>query len=88
MNTHYVLTRCTALVIGGALIAGSANAVGQALRGLCADPLRVYGVPACAVIVSVMLLGGARAHVHGSRREPRRPHRRRTYGKSRTEDRG
>jgi len=26
MNTRYVLTLCTALVIGGALIAGSANA--------------------------------------------------------------
>ena len=30
MNTRYVLTLCTALVIGGALIAGSAHAVGQA----------------------------------------------------------
>lgn len=30
MNTRYVLTLCTALVIGGALIAGSANAVGKA----------------------------------------------------------
>ena len=30
MNTGYVLTLCTALVIGGALIAGSANAVGKA----------------------------------------------------------
>jgi hyperosmotically inducible protein len=30
MNTHYVLTLCTALVIGGALIAGSGHAVGQA----------------------------------------------------------
>ena len=43
MNTRYVLTLCTALIIGGALITGSAYAVGQALRGLCADPLRVYG---------------------------------------------
>ncbi|TLY26149.1 MAG: BON domain-containing protein [Nitrospirae bacterium] len=30
MNTRYVLTLCTALVIGGALITGSANAVGKA----------------------------------------------------------
>ena len=30
MNTRYVLTLCTALVFGGALIAGSAHAVGQA----------------------------------------------------------
>ena len=30
MNTRYVLTLCTALVIGGALIAGSGHAVGQA----------------------------------------------------------
>ena len=30
MNTRYVLTLCTALVIGGALITGSANALGQA----------------------------------------------------------
>ncbi len=30
MNTRYILTLCTALVIGGALIAGSANAVGKA----------------------------------------------------------
>jgi hyperosmotically inducible periplasmic protein len=30
MNTRYVLTLCTALVIGGALITGSAHAVGQA----------------------------------------------------------
>jgi len=30
MNTHYVLTLCTALVIGGALIAGSAHAVSNA----------------------------------------------------------
>jgi hyperosmotically inducible protein len=30
MNTRYVLTLCTALVIGGALIAGSANALGTA----------------------------------------------------------
>jgi hyperosmotically inducible protein len=30
MNTRYVLTLCTALVIGGALITGSANALGKA----------------------------------------------------------
>ena len=30
MNTRYVLTLCTALVLGGALIAGSANALGKA----------------------------------------------------------
>ena len=30
MNTRYVLTLCTVLVIGGALITGSAHAVGQA----------------------------------------------------------
>lgn len=30
MTTRYVLTLCTALVIGGALITGSANAVGKA----------------------------------------------------------
>ncbi len=30
MNTRYVLTVCTALVIGGALITGSANALGKA----------------------------------------------------------
>ena len=30
MTTRYLLTLCTALVIGGALIAGSANAVGKA----------------------------------------------------------
>jgi hyperosmotically inducible protein len=30
MNTRYVLTLCTALVFGGALITGSAHAVGQA----------------------------------------------------------
>ncbi len=30
MNTRYVLTLCTALVIGGALITGSAHAAGQA----------------------------------------------------------
>jgi len=30
MTTRYALTLCTALVIGGALIAGSANAVGKA----------------------------------------------------------
>jgi hyperosmotically inducible protein len=30
MNTRYVLTLCTALVIGGALIAGSANALSKA----------------------------------------------------------
>ena len=29
MNTRYVLTLCTALVIGGALITGSANALGK-----------------------------------------------------------
>jgi len=32
MTTRYVLTLCTALVIGGALITGSANAVGKADR--------------------------------------------------------
>ena len=30
MNTRYVLTLCTALLIGGALIAGSAHALGKA----------------------------------------------------------
>ena len=30
MTTRYILTLCTALVIGGALITGSANAVGKA----------------------------------------------------------
>ena len=30
MNTRYVLTLCTALVIGGALVTGSANALGKA----------------------------------------------------------
>jgi hyperosmotically inducible protein len=30
MKTRYVLTLCTALVVGGALIAGSANALGKA----------------------------------------------------------
>ena len=30
MNTRYVLTLCTALVVGGALITGSANALGKA----------------------------------------------------------
>ena len=30
MNTRYVLTLCTAVVIGGALIAGSAQAVSKA----------------------------------------------------------
>ena len=30
MTTRYVLTLCTALVVGGALIAGSANALGKA----------------------------------------------------------
>ncbi|MDQ6734845.1 MAG: BON domain-containing protein [Nitrospirota bacterium] len=30
MNTRYVLTLCTALVVGGALIAGSAQALGKA----------------------------------------------------------
>ena len=30
MNTRYVLTLCTALVIGGALLTGSANALGKA----------------------------------------------------------
>ena len=30
MNTRYILTLCTALVIGGALITGSANAVSKA----------------------------------------------------------
>ncbi len=30
MNTRYVLTLCTALVIGGALITGSAHALGKA----------------------------------------------------------
>ena len=30
MNTRYVLTLCTALVIGGAFITGSANALGKA----------------------------------------------------------
>jgi hyperosmotically inducible protein len=30
MNTRYILTLCTALVIGGALITGSANALGKA----------------------------------------------------------
>ena len=30
MNTRYVLTLCTALVVGGACIAGSANALGKA----------------------------------------------------------
>lgn len=30
MNTRYVLTLCTALVVGGALLTGSAHAVGQA----------------------------------------------------------
>lgn len=30
MNARYVLTLCTALVVGGVLIAGSANAVGKA----------------------------------------------------------
>jgi hyperosmotically inducible protein len=30
MNTRYILTLCTALVIGGALITGSAHAVGKA----------------------------------------------------------
>ena len=32
MNTRYVLTLCTALVIGGALITGSANAAWQGRR--------------------------------------------------------
>jgi hyperosmotically inducible protein len=30
MNTRYVLTLCTALVVGGALLTGSANALGKA----------------------------------------------------------
>jgi len=30
MNTRYVMTLCTALVLGGALLAGSANALGKA----------------------------------------------------------
>jgi osmotically-inducible protein OsmY len=30
MNTRYVLTLCTALVLGGALLTGSANALGKA----------------------------------------------------------
>ena len=30
MNTRYVLTLCAALVVGGALLTGSAHAVGQA----------------------------------------------------------
>ena len=32
MNTRYVLTLCTALVIGGAFITGSANALGKPTR--------------------------------------------------------
>jgi len=30
MNTRYVLTLCTALVVGGALLTGSALALGKA----------------------------------------------------------
>jgi len=30
MNTRYALTLCTALVVGGALLTGSASALGQA----------------------------------------------------------
>jgi len=41
MNTRYVMTLCTALVIGGALITGSANAVSKADEKTVKNDLQV-----------------------------------------------